>query len=413
MTALDHARKRIAVVIEEVERLKQSEFPYDHPRSALEILAVRFAHLRDVLNKVDPSEPPERVLSPCIISLEELFTYVPFLGFILRSTNVRNAFEAYAPLLRLARTILGSDTKLIISSEWDYSPYVYSSTDHLAGFVMIGLPAPESANPLLIPLAGHELGHTTWESLHFSDKFRKQIEALVLQDITEKRWKDYASLYPLLLKEHFIGNDILARPIFSTAYTWAFLQTEEIFCDFFGIRLFAESYLHAFGYLLSPGLPGERSVRYPNMISRVSHLVEAAKKMEVEVELGFVDCFRPSDDLSDPKTKLLVSTADTVSASLVPDLIKLAQEFADNKAVPKRDFEKVSEINAGFNRVIPTAKQHSLTDILNAGWNSYMMPELWKEIRQIKQENRDRILKDIMLKSIEVSEAFERIGEAK
>ena len=81
--------------------------------------------LGDVLKKVAPTESPDSVLSPCIVSLEVLFTYVPLLGLILRSTNTRNAFEAYAPLLRLARKILGKDTKLIISSEWDYSPYVY------------------------------------------------------------------------------------------------------------------------------------------------------------------------------------------------------------------------------------------------------------------------------------------------
>jgi len=412
MTALDYAKKRIAVVIEEVERLKQSEFPYDHPRSALDILEVRFVHFRDVLNKVAPGETPDKVLLPCILSLEELFNYVPFLGFILRATNVRNAFEAYAPLLRLAQTILGPDTKLIISSEWDYSPFVYSSTNHLPGFVMIGLPAPESANPLLISLAGHELGHSTWESFKFAEKYRKQIETLVLQEITVNRWKEYQKLYPQHTKKHYT-NQMFARQIVLTAYTWALLQTEEIFCDFFGIRLFAESYLHAFGYLLSPGSPGERSVRYPNMIRRVSHLVDAAKAMEVDVDPGFVDCFRSADEPSDEKTRLLVSTADTVSASLVPDIIALVQDFADSKGVPKRDSKNVSEINDGFYRVIPTAKQHSLANILNAGWHCYVEPELWKKISQIKQIERDKILKDLMLKSMEVSETFERVGESK
>ena len=410
MTVLDHARKRVDSVIEEVERLKQSDFPYDHPRAALESLGVQLVRLGDVLKKVAPTESPDSVLSPCIVSLEVLFTYVPLLGLILRSTNTRNAFEAYAPLLRLARKILGKDTKLIISSEWDYSPYVYSSYGHLAGFVILGLPAPESANPLLLPLSGHELGHSTWESNSFSDRYKKQIEQLILLEITEKRWKSYSSLYPEYSKEGFHNNDMFTRQIRSTVYTWALSQTEEIFCDFFGLRLFAESYLYAFEYLLSPGFPGERSVLYPNMKRRVSYLEEASKAMNIEIEHKFTDCFRDADKPYNQQKELLVSTADDVSASLVPDLMKLAQDFADEKAVPQRDSQKISEISKEFNIVIPTSRHHSLVNILNAGWRCYLNPELWKEIPQIKQEDRDRVLKDIMLKSMEVSETYERVG---
>lgn len=411
MTVLDHAQKRVDAVIEEVERLKQSDFPYDHPRAALKSLGSQLVRLRDVLKKVDPAGPSENVLQPCTMSLEVLFTCVPLLGLILRSTNTRNAFEAYAPLLRLARKILKKDTKLIISSEWDYSPYVYSSYGHLAGFVILGLPAPESANPLLLPLSGHELGHSTWESNSFSDKYKKQIEQRILLEITEKSWKSYSSLYPEYSKEAFRNNDMFTRQIRSTVYTWALSQTEEIFCDFFGLRLFAESYLYAFEYLLSPGFPGERSVLYPNMKRRVSYLEEASKAMNIEITHKFTDCFRDADEPYNQQNKLLVSAADAVSDSLVPELIELAQNFADEKAVPQRDSQIISEISKEFNRVIPTSKYHSLVNILNAGWHCYLNPELWEKIPQIKREDRDRVLKDIMLKSMEVSETYERLGE--
>ena len=268
---IDHARKRIVAIREEIERLKQSEFPYMHSRDALDLLAKKFEHQQSVLEKISPSAPPDVILNACSISVYQLFLYVPILGFILRSTNIRNAFEAYAPLLRLARSILGDKTKLIISSEWAYSPHVYQSITDLPDFVLIGLPAPESANPLLIPLAGHELGHAVWKSEGFATNFEKQIADGILKEITENRWKEYEAAFPQAKKEHYNNNDILVRPIWLTAYTWALRQVEEIFCDIFGVCLFAESYLRAFEYLIAPGSTGERTVLYPNMARRVSH----------------------------------------------------------------------------------------------------------------------------------------------
>ncbi|MDP8207974.1 MAG: hypothetical protein P9L92_15000 [Candidatus Electryonea clarkiae] len=155
MSTLDHSRKRLAAVINEIERLKQSEFPYPHPSQALERLDQLFNHQRSVLDKISSSSTNSVIHSGCSASLKQLFDYVPILGFILRSTNIRNAFEIYTPLLRLARSILKIDTKLILSSEWEFSPYMYSFIPYLPGFVLIGLPATESSNPLLIPLAGH------------------------------------------------------------------------------------------------------------------------------------------------------------------------------------------------------------------------------------------------------------------
>lgn len=412
MNVLAHAKERIAAVIAEIELLKQSEFPYDHSRIALDLLGAQFAQSRDLLYKVDPNESPDRIRPPCIVSLDELFNYVPLLGFILRSTNVRNAFEAYAPLLRLSQIILGPDTRLIISSEWNYSPHVYSAIDYLPGFVLIGLPAPESANPMLIPLAGHELGHSTWESCSSSNGIKKRIELLVLREITEERWDEYHSLYPELDKFDFLNNSIFAIQLWSTAYTCALKQTEEMFCDFFGVRLFAEAYLHAFEYLLSPGFPGKRQILYPNMKRRAAHIREAAEFMDVEIEEGFSECFMDADEPPEPKTRLLAATADTVSAAVVPELIKLAQEFPDSKGIPKRNPLQVSKISDGFHKVIPTATPHSLTDILNGGWHCYLDSTLWQDIPQIKEEDRDRALKDIMLKSMEASEAYERLRES-
>jgi len=38
VSTIAHARKRIEAILEEIGKLKQSEFPYSHPKEALEAL---------------------------------------------------------------------------------------------------------------------------------------------------------------------------------------------------------------------------------------------------------------------------------------------------------------------------------------------------------------------------------------
>jgi len=406
-----YARNRIAAVREEIARLKQSDFPYAHPREALNLLDDMFQKQDQVLGKISPTTPANVVNNACSVSLYQLYAYVPVLGFVLRSTNVRNAFEVYAPLLRLARCVLGDDRKLVLSSEWEYSPFVYLPTN-LPGFVLIGLPAPEAANPLLVSLAGHELGHSVWSAERFDLRFNKAIEDRVLDELTTKRWADYQALYPQYTAAQVRTSDMFVRPTWVPAFTWALLQVEEIFCDFFGLRLFAESYLRAFEYLVSPGTSGMRSSNYPKLGRRLTHLKDAAQKMGVDVQDGFGTDFMDEADPDEPATKLLVAIADDVSAGLVPELFELAMEVAERKGAPQRNADYVRSICGNFsNWVVPITKNATLTDIVNAGWICYLNPDLWKDIPQFKPEEKDRVLKDLMLKSMETSEIYTRLGE--
>jgi hypothetical protein len=409
MFTIDYSRKRVTGILAEIDRLKQSDFPYPHPRIAMKLLDTMFRNAQSVLEKVSPASPVS-ANEACSNSLDLLYVYVPILGFLLRSTNVRNAFEAYAPLLRLARSIMGADTKLIVSSEWEFSPFVYRAITDLPGFVLIGLPAPESSNPFLIPLAGHELGHSVWETERFSVKFKKQITDGILGELTNRRWEEYSSLYPQYKKSDLLDKPLLTYSTWTLAYTCALFQTEEIFCDFIGLRLFAESYLHAFTYMLSPGLPGQRPLLYPNITRRVAHLMEAAKMMHVEVSAEFKSSFLIETEPNEPTTSLLVSIADQVSASLVSELIILAQDFADKKVVPTRDSAQVLHIYDRFNKkIVPISMPQSLVDILNAGWEGYLDHNFWANAPQIKPENRNSILGDLILKSMEISEVYKRL----
>src|SRR5438876_11170748 len=132
MRLLSYTQQRLRSFVAEIDRLSESDFPYAHSNSALLELKQYFSDQLTVLGSLDPNSDPGVVRQHCALILGDFFAYLPLLGFILRSTNVRNAFETFRPLLRLARQVLEPDTveanrstKLLISSEWDYSPLTY------------------------------------------------------------------------------------------------------------------------------------------------------------------------------------------------------------------------------------------------------------------------------------------------
>ena len=240
-----------------------TEFPYSHIRDALLQLEKVFRRQRTSLDKLTSKSRPPIAKNACSQSLAVLFNYTPYLGFVLRATNVRNAFEIYAPVLRLARRLLGPETKLLLSSEWDYSPFVYLPTAELPRFVLIGVPAYESSNPLLISLAGHELGHNVWSQEDMGRKLDAALRGEVHKALTTTFWSDYQQIYPNTPQSDLLTN-MFAQQTWLPAHVFAKRQLEEIFCDAIGLRLFSEAYLHAFAYLLSPCVPGEALAHVPH-----------------------------------------------------------------------------------------------------------------------------------------------------
>lgn len=409
---IDNAKERIATTLVEIDRLIQSDFPSQHTKDAIVILKNRFLRQAASLGKIGTATPITVSQTECSASLELLFVYVPILGFILRSTNVRNGFEAYGPLLHLAKLLLGPNKKLIVSSEWEFSPYVYPSITELPDFVLIGLPATESSNPLVIPLAGHELGHSVWDIEKFKDHFSNRIRQEVLNEIKNNEWDKYKTLFPKY-ENIDIDEDMFGQLTWQPAWQWALLQSEEIFCDFLGIRLFADSYLHAFAYLVAPGTPGQRSLRYPNIKRRISHMIEAANFFNVNVPKHFDGSFMPETEPIEPTIEFLVSIADKVSTSFTSELLKKAESFANDKNAPKLKTERVDKIVIQFREwIVPTPEPEDLVDISCAGWKCSLDENLWDNIKQIKREDWRRILHDLMFKSMEVSELHERLDEA-
>ncbi|HYT94346.1 MAG TPA: hypothetical protein VEL76_36865, partial [Gemmataceae bacterium] len=261
MALLETARKRVRSVLDEINRIAEYEFPYKGSSLALRRVEQVFLARLASLNKLTASSTDTVVRQICSLALRDVVIYLPLLGFIVRSTNIRNSFEVFRPLLRMARAVLEPNlpaggvyqTQLVVSSEWMYSPFVFREVPGLLGFVLIGLPAAESANPLLIPLAGHELGHTVWAST--ASKVSAALRPAVIDEILKvirKRWAEYQAAFPnIKITQAQLDKDLAAINSWEPAAARALEQTEETFCDCLGLRLFGTAYLEAYAYLLA------------------------------------------------------------------------------------------------------------------------------------------------------------------
>jgi hypothetical protein len=400
---LDYSKSRLEAFLDQIRRLKGSEFPYADSQHGLQLIESKFSDYLAQLNKLGSTSNPNTVRAACAAELSGLWEYLPILGFILRSTNPRNAFEVHGPLLRLAREIVRPNIRLILSSEWDYSPMTYLGITHLPDYVLIGLPTHESENPLLLPSAGHELGHSIWAVEDLAFKFRKLIDAYIVADI-KNRWTEYNALFQDVTDQKKLDTDFFAQQTWSPAADWADRQAEETFCDMVGMRVFGESFLHAFAYLFAPKQLGVRSVLYPNQVTRVENMIKAAAvygaKIPIDYKSEFEDLLPPNS--FDRQHTFLLSLADRAASSITDQLILEVKTIIDSKLKHSWSEAKVSEVLVDFHAVAPATNAGCLANILNAGWRAYHDSELWKDIRQIKSKNKT--LKELILKSIEVFE---------
>jgi hypothetical protein len=399
---LSCVRAQVEAVLCEIKRIEGSEFPYQHARDALNETKAVFESHRDSLASISEKSDKDTAELACSTAFVDLSESIDLLGFLLRSTNIRNAFEAYGPMLRIARSLLGNETRLIVSSEWHFSPFTYLGYHYLPGVVLIGLPAPESSNPFLLPLAGHELGHTAWLSDGLAHTMEKAVEISVIEEIM-RRWDECKSFFHDHKPED-VGTDLLARPMWKPAWDWALRQCEEHFCDFFGLRIFGEAYLYAFAYLIAPHRRGPRPLIYPNLRIRAACLAAAGRKYGLAVPDGYADLF---EDLKDPapehrRESLLLSLADAVRSQFVDRLQSDADKIISQSGLEMRSLSLVESCCKRLALMVPAERSKGLANILNAAWKGWLNPNFFRDA----EHNRRRLenLREVVLKSIEVLE---------
>jgi hypothetical protein len=423
MDMLDYTRRRLSAFVVELEKLTHIEFAYAHSREALHILWDIFKEEERILDNLATRRDSVTIKQACENALSMVSLFLPLLGFLLRSTNVRNAFEVYDPLLRLAGDVLEPElaisdrkTRLVLSSEWEYSPFAYMSIPGLPGFVLIGVPAPESSNPLLMAVAGHELGHEVWTRHGLAGGIRDRVEE-ELETAVLGQWETYVRLFPYVdrMRKAGIRLDLTHRSTWADASKWSLSQAKETFADFIALGLFGLSYVHAYAYLFCPRPGVPRSLTYPNTLKRIGYWERAARRFDLGLPKGYKGLFhdRPLPPLTE-EHKFLLEIADEATDALIDELIEKAQEIME-KAGIERDPQHQDEqdrIYECFKKwVVPAEECKCLADILNAAWRAAEEGEdLWKDKPQIKARSQE-VLKDLVLKNIEIFEIEQIVRE--
>jgi hypothetical protein len=409
MDIVESSLRRIDATIRTIKNLKDSEFPYSHSETALLEVERIFKEIHQALSQASDSKDQSLKNRTSEEALKRLFIYVPLLGFILRSTNVRNAFEIHGPLLRLSQTLLGNDVKLVLSSEWDYSPMTYPGIPQMKSFILIGFPATESSNPFLIPLVGHELGHNLWLNHGVESRVKVIVTQLIQEEIQKNRWDRFKELYKIKeLDQSEFWGDLFNKQIIGPATVWATLQAEETFSDLVGLRIFGSSFLHAFVYLLSPG-QRSRHVAYPNSKTRINNLLDAAKEWKLEVPAEYLNVFQQDNqNRFIEKDTFQLDLAEFAVTKLVPSLRVAANKLVTEAGLQLSDPKSVQEIRKRIDLTVPAENARSLADIIEAAWDAIRDDNLWKDLVHLDIDSKYQNVMEITLKSIEALEVQSR-----
>ncbi len=396
---LASVNRRVTAFLEQIIELKASGFPHDDGLGALLEIEQRFLLEKKKLD-IPPGASAILIDETCMNVTSRVSDYTTILGFILRSTNVRNPFELHFALAELVNTSIGEGIKVLISSEWDHIPFTYPmSLDLLPDFVLIGSPAPESGNVLIAPLAGHEIGHTAWTKYECGEQ---SMPALVSTQV-DATLKAEPKLEKKLL--NLIGLGPLARNnLADRCGEYALKQLEEIFCDLFGLFVFGSSYLFAYDYFLAPG---NRFcyLDYPSDQLRMKILTDSANFMSIPVDHAVGERWQKAS--YDSEDKDIAAIVDKVVAALVPGMRQALFDELLKRNIHTPDESTIENIVAAFKRHEPYPKKARLAEIITAGWR-YLRNN--NGLCLGIQRDEYKALNDLMLKSIEVAEFLERVS---
>jgi hypothetical protein len=410
-----NTRKKLQAFLRQISQLLLSDFPYPSSESALELIKGYFEQALTRLDRASLASNRNVLVQTCITSNERIRQHLPILGFLLRSTNIRNCFEAYHSFAGMASALIGPNAEVIMSSEWDFSPLTYPMNVRvLPNHVLIGMPSCESPNALVLPLAGHELGHSVWRVENLENKWVAAVRQKAIAEM-KSRWPTFIQAFPehsnLKPTDAELAGNMFLINIQSEIGNLSLCQIEELFCDATGIHLFGESYAYAFHYLLAPSLGGLRSITYPPLDLR-AQLIAALGKLDLK-SLGFADYgaeFRDAQPGLSSRDQFICAVADDITKSMGKEMYDEAEAIVLGKAsqyVPNRASQ--AEIIRMFERGIPAREPMSISDILNAGW-AYVR----SNANTFNENERELIewVSELALKSIEVLEYRSRAKNA-
>lgn len=408
MSLFYSSKHKIKNVTRTIDALLDGDFPLSSGRKALQTLRDVFSELDKKLTRADRLKDEDSISQVSNNINVKVDQVLPILGFILRSTNVRNAFELLDPLQVLADATLQGKPQLLLSSEWDYVPFAYpQSLDDLKSFVLIGLPASEAASALLVPLAGHELGHAVWRNRGIEGGAHATLQYRC-EELYKRNFEEFKRQFP-----DYDANDIVYKELLPEAIAqsveYAVFQAEELFCDLFAYAIFGEGYAYAFSYILAPGSGAGRRSKYPSYKTRISVLKDVATKEGNDLPDIKTLNFRDEVESTNPRERFLLKMAETSVSEVTNGLwSNVSQILADGKVRRPNPTYRSNHLK-DFRNGIPAHQPVCLGDIINAGWVYCREVQSSREHPDKVSEKLDQ-LNEVLLKSIEVLEWNRRIA---
>ena len=402
MSAPSFVREQAAAFLREIDRIQAADArleplregrgprSYRGPGRALGALREVVARLERTLDDLINVPTAEQAGVTARVQ-SRLAGLLRLLGFLVRSTSPRVAFEMCEPLERLVQSFLGQSKLLVLSSEWDmYSPFVNPfdtalDPGGLTECVFIGFPATESDNPFLLPLAAHELGHPVWHlNARLSEIAERTASSAVSATGGRGGWRIRA---------------------------FAKHRTVECFCDALGTRVFGAAFLYSAAYLLANHSEDDRDFGYLLLPNRLAFLREAAKHYNVEIRDDWAPLFGDASPLlvyarhrQDPDD----SKVDTAVLNAQKDIFDEADRIANEARADLPSVSDVEQIQKAFRIGTPANRPSSLAAILNAAWQERI--NRWPPGRTFGSEQRRRedeelrVLREIVLKTIQMLE---------
>jgi len=205
-------------------------------------------------------------------------------------------------------------------------------------------------------------------------------------------------MFPRVKDQSTLASDRAAASAWRPTWHVSKRQCEEIFCDLVGLRLFGESYLKAFAWLIAPGLDAQRS-QYPVARTRVGVLTNASAAWEIAVPPGLENQFLPAH----AKAGLLLDLADATSEALAPVLADAANKLVADKGIGFPRPDMVEAVAARLVHAVPSVLSSTLQELLCAAWRLRDEPALWSSYPHLRRD-RERILNELLLKSAQCLE---------
>ena len=381
---------RLKSILDVLDQALAGEFPYAEPKMALIALRICIVDNLNDLNTLETlSEESQRITCERADQVSKDISFL--IGFLIRSTNVRNAFEWIWPFQEMCDKLFSHNPKkVVLSSEWNFIPFIttvapYSNIPALSDFVFIGLPASESQNPLIIPAAAHEVGHALWQTI-FNEEIETSIKIAIENEIKKKG-------IPIDVDRDQAHYDVHK-------------QIQEIFCDLIGLGLFGTGYLHTFHYFCPTagkriGSNLVRTPEYPSNNTRANQMIEFCKDIDCTPPMNYLERYDDPYISGVFERENYILFVDLVASDLFLSVRKHVKSLLEKQNLLRGDRrDQVSLILSAFADDQPYHEPESIADIVEAGWIAYL--------GRNKFSDKFHDLSNLVLKTIEIYEFNQR-----